>query len=175
MLLSVSEPNHHTPSGIPRLLPFILLRPVPFYLWPSSFLKQPYPPWRPTPCTQKYCALHQLKYLILCGCCVASVFLVVYPGRLIFRGFISPWNWLVIFCMVAIAGSLVERWLLYSYTWVIIFMLMIVRLVTASLYSNVACVRFSKASLIPTRLLAPYPPWRNVCCRFRSSAWYSIK
>ena len=32
MLLSVSEPNHHTPSGIPRLLPFILLRPVPFYL-----------------------------------------------------------------------------------------------------------------------------------------------
>ena len=58
MLLSVSDPNHHSPSGIPRLLPFILLRDVSFSMYTSAFMKYPFPSWRLTPVVQKYGSLH---------------------------------------------------------------------------------------------------------------------
>ena len=45
MLLSVSDLNRQAPYGIPRFLPFILLRYVAFYLCIYDFLKQPFPSW----------------------------------------------------------------------------------------------------------------------------------
>ena len=39
MLVTALEPNRHAPSGIPRLMPFVLLRGVAFSICPSDFMK----------------------------------------------------------------------------------------------------------------------------------------
>ena len=71
---------------------------------------------------------------------------------------------------------LVARWLAYSATCAVRFLLVPVRLVTAAaLSSSVAWVRFVNASYIPIRLLAPYLPWCDVCCRSRRLALASMK
>ena len=77
--------------------------------------------------------------------------------------------------MVAMGKSLFSRWLVYYVTWFVTFMLVPVRLVTAALLSNVACARFVKASLVPTRLLFPYITLCDVCCRSQRLAWDLMK
>ena len=126
----------------------------------------------PTPCIQQYGALHQLYSFFWFY--VAPVLLVVWSSSLLFRVFMSPYSWLIFF-IVAIAESLVARWLAYLVTWVVRLMFVQVRLVTVALYSTVAWARFAKNSLMLTRLLSPYPPWSDVCCRYRRLAYASMK
>ena len=153
MLFTVSDPSCHAPSGILRLILFILLRDIDFSLFPSTFLNQDSPLWRPAPCFQHYGSLHQLPYFLFC--IVASVLLVVWPDILILMFYISPCIWLIGFGILDIAESFLSRWLSYCSSWVISSMLALFRLGTADLSSAVSCSISAKASLIPTRFLAP--------------------
>ena len=91
-----------------------------------------------------------------------SGLLVTWPKCLFFRVLIYPWIWLINFCIVAISTSSFAMRLACSVTYITRFMLASVRLVTDALSSSVACARFAKASLILTRLLAPYLSLRDL-------------
>ena len=171
MVCTVLDTSCQAPSRIPLFLPFILFRDVVFSLWPFNFLKQASLSLRLTPWVQKYGLLHQLPFLY----CDAPVFLVSWPNSLLFRVLIYSLIFLIVFCIITIAASLVAILLAYYATCITRFMLASLRLVTAALYSAVSWPRFTKASSIPTRLLAPYLPWHRVWCCYWKSSWDSIK
>ena len=68
-----------------------------------------------------------------------------------------------------------QKFLAYSAICALNDMLESVRLATVALFSAAAWSRLSRASLITTRLLDPYTPWRTVCWRLRRSSYESIK
>ena len=67
ILLPVSDPNRHVPSGITQLPKFILLRDFAFSMCTSAFLEKKSPSWHPIPCVHQFGALHQLKSFSCAG------------------------------------------------------------------------------------------------------------
>ena len=112
LLSPVMGPNRHAPSVMPLFFPLILFKYVAFSLCPSDLYFHCSPSWLSNPWVQKYELLRQLPFLYL----EESVFLVLWPNRLVFGVLMSPWSFWMSFFIISMAASLVTIWLACSAT-----------------------------------------------------------